>query len=76
MSGDNTAQTEFELIAGEDGERAKRISSLIDDEIKVGVLIFLGARALTNGNMCRKTLHADETHVNEKSKVNDRPSGS
>jgi len=35
MSGDNTAQTEFELIAGEyEDERAKRISNLIDDEIK------------------------------------------
>jgi hypothetical protein len=40
MSGDDAAQTEFELIAGGHAdETAKRISNLIDDEIKVGVLL-------------------------------------
>jgi hypothetical protein len=39
MTSDNAAQNEFELIAGRDNERAKRISNLIDDEIKVGILL-------------------------------------
>jgi hypothetical protein len=39
MPSDNAAQNEFELIAGGgDDDRAKRISNLIDDEIKVCIL--------------------------------------